>query len=187
MRDTALTTIDPIGRLAMARITLIPESELEPSMQRYQGQMADGVVRGLGGHRPELAERWFALYLPLGRDDGALPIELKELVRLQIAAYYGCEYCQALVSPLAQQRDFDRDKLPFVLTPDDSQAPLTDRERAMLGFTLKMATGKGELSEADFDAVRRYFDEPQLVELGFLAAMLIGYGRFTITGFELVE
>jgi AhpD family alkylhydroperoxidase len=182
-----LLTVFSIERMSMARVTLIPESELAPSMQRYRGQMADGVVRGLGGHRPDLAERWFALYMPLGREDGALPIELKELVRLQIAGYYGCEYCQALVTPLAQQRGFDRDKLPFVLTPDDPRAPLTDRERAMLRFTLKMATGKGKLVEADFDAVRGYFDEPQLVELGFLAALLIGYGRFTITGFELVE
>lgn len=171
----------------MARVTLVPESELAPGIQCYIGATADGVLRGLGGHRPELAERWLALYLPLCREDGALPIELKELVRFQIAGYYGCDYCQGFIIPLAEERGLTFDKLAGVLTPDDPAAPLTGRERAMLRFTLKMATGKGELAESDFDEVRRYFDEPQLVELGFLAALLIGYGRFTITGFGLVE
>jgi AhpD family alkylhydroperoxidase len=171
----------------MARVTLIPEAELTPGVRCYTGQTADGVVRSLGGHRPELAERWLALYLPLCREDGALPVELKELVRFQIAGYYGCDHCRGFIAPLAQERGVTYDKLAYVLTPDDPAAPLTDRERAMLGFTLKMATGKGELSEADFSAVQRYFDEPQLVELGFLTALLIGYGRFTITGFQLVE
>lgn len=171
----------------MARVNLIPDSELAPGVQCYSGQTADGVLRGLGGHRPELAERWLALYLPLCREDGALPIELKELVRFQIAGFYGCDYCQSFIAPLAQQRGLTHDKLASVLVPDDPAAPLTDRERAMLRFTLKMATDKGELTEADFLHVRQYFDDPQLVELGFLAALLIGYGRFTITGFRLVE
>ena len=49
----------------MARVTLVPAAELAPGVQCYLGQTADGVLRGLGGHRPELAERWLALYLPL--------------------------------------------------------------------------------------------------------------------------
>jgi AhpD family alkylhydroperoxidase len=173
--------------MLLARVTLVAEDELTAGVQCYIGQTADGVLRGLGGHRPELAERWLALYLPLVREDGALPIELKELVRFQIAGYYGCDYCQGFIAPLARERGVTYDKLAAVLTPDDPQAPLTDRERAMLRFTLRMATGKGELDDVDFSDIRRYFDEPQLVELGFLAALLIGYGRFTITGFGLVE
>lgn len=171
----------------MARVNLVPEAELAPGVRCYIGQTADGVVRGLGGHRPELAERWLALYLPLCREDGALPIELKELVRFQIAGFYGCDHCRGFIAPLAAARGVTYDKLAFVLTPDDPAAPFDDRERAMLRFTLAMATGKGELSDADFAAARAHFDEPQLVELGFLAALLIGYGRFTITGFGLVE
>lgn len=171
----------------MARVNLVPASELTPGVQCYIGQTADGVLRGLGGHRPELAERWLALYLPLCREDGALPIELKELVRFQIAGFYGCDHCQGFIAPLAQQRGVTYDKLAGVLTPDDPEAQLTDGERVMLRFTLKMATGKGELADADFADIRQHFDEPQLVELGFLAALLIGYGRFTITGFGLVQ
>jgi AhpD family alkylhydroperoxidase len=173
--------------VAVARVNLVPEVELTPGVQCYIGQTADGVVRGLGGHLPEVAERWLGLYLPLCRQDGALPIELKELVRFQIAGYYGCDHCRGFIVPLAAERGVTYDKLAYVLTPDDPAAPLDERERAMLRFTLAMATGKGELSEADFRAVRAYFDETQLVELGFMAALLIGYGRFTITGFQLVE
>ena len=171
----------------MARVNLVPTAELAPGVQRFSGQTADGVLRGLGGHRPGLAEQWLALYLPLCREDGALPVELKELVRFQIAGFYGCDHCRGFIVPLARRRGLTRAKLGAVLRPDDPDAPLTDRERAMLRFTLKMATDKGELTEADFSDIGQYFDEPQVVELGFLAALLIGYGRFTITGFGLVE
>lgn len=171
----------------MARVSLVPETELTPGVRCYIGQTADGVLQGLGGHRPELAERWLALYLPLCREDGALPLELKELVRFQIAGYYGCDYCRGFIVPLAAERGVTYDKLAYVLTPDDPDAPLSEVERDMLRFTLAMATGKGELTDADFSAVRRHFTEAQLVELGFLTALLIGYGRFTITGFGLVE
>lgn len=171
----------------MPRVELLPETELTPGVRCYIGQTADGVIRGLGGHLPEVAERWLALYLPLCREDGALPIELKELVRFQIAGYYGCDHCQGFIAPLAAQRGVTYDKLAFVLSPDAADAPLDERERAMLRFTLKMATGKGELAEVDFGEVRSFFNESELVELGFLAALLIGYGRFTITGFQLVE
>jgi alkylhydroperoxidase family enzyme len=171
----------------MARVDLVPETQLTPGVRCYIGQTADGVLRGLGGHQPQLAERWLALYLPLCREDGALPIELKELVRFQIAGYYGCDVCRSFIAPLAAERGVTYAKLAGVLTPDDPAAQLDERERAMLRFTLKMATGKGELSAGDFSAIRQHFDEAQLVELGFLAALLIGYGRFTITGFQLVE
>ena len=59
----------------MARVNLVPASELTPAIQCYIGQTADGVLRGLDGHQPKLAEPWLALYLPLCREDGALPIE----------------------------------------------------------------------------------------------------------------
>lgn len=173
--------------MAVARVALVPEAELTPGVRCYIGQTADGVLQGLGGHLPEVTERWLALYLPLGRQDGALPVELKELVRFQIAGYYGCDHCRGFIVPLAAERGVTYEKLAYVLTPDDPAAPLDARERAMLRFTLAMATGKGELTDADFASVRAYFDETQLVELGFLAALLIGYGRFTITGFHLVE
>jgi alkylhydroperoxidase family enzyme len=171
----------------MARVDLIPEGELAPGVRCYTGQTADGVLRGLGGYLPQVAERWLALYLPLCREDGALPLELKELVRFQIAGFYGCDHCRGFIVPLAAERGVTYDTLAYVLTPDDPAAPFSARERAMLRFTLKMATGKGQLSDADFSDVRLYFNEAQLVELGFLAALLIGYGRFTITGFQLVE
>src|SRR4051794_3247613 len=152
----------------MARVSLIPAEELAPGLQCYVGAYADGVVRGFGGHCPELAERWLALHVPLVREDGALPVELKELVRFQVAGYYGCEFCTGFISPLSQQRGLTFDKVAFVLTPDDPKAPFSEPESAMLRFTLKMATGKGELSEADFEDMRQHFSEPELVELGFL-------------------
>jgi alkylhydroperoxidase family enzyme len=128
-----------------------------------------------------------AFYIPLTKEDGRLPIELKELVRLQIAGVYGCDYCTGFITPQSQARGLTFDKVRWVMTPEAPEAPFSPAERAMLRYTLTMATGDGALSEADVAAVRAYFRDDQVVELSMLAAALIGFGRVSITGLKLVE
>jgi alkylhydroperoxidase family enzyme len=174
------------GGAAMARIELVAEAALDAGLCRYRGRTADGVLLGLA-HAPELAERWLAFYVPLTKEDGRLPIELKELVRLQIAGVYGCDYCTSFITPPSQARGLTVDKVRWVMMPDAPAAPFTPAERAMLRYTLTMATGSGQLSDADVAAVRAHFRDDQVVELSMLAAALIGFGRVSITGLKLVE
>ena len=119
--------------------------------------------------------------------DGRLPIEMKELVRIQIAGVYDCDYCAGFITPQSQARGLTFDKVRWVMTPDDPAAPFTPAERAMLRYTLAMATGSGALTEADVAAIRAHFRNDQIVELSMLAAGLIGFGRVSITGLKLVE
>lgn len=170
----------------MPQIELRPDSELSPTVQCYLGDTAEAVVRGIGGYHPEIAQRWFDLYLPLIREDGTVPLEIKELIRLQMAHFYGCGHCQSFIVPLARERGVTPEKVEHVLAPDDPAASFSEQERAALTFTLKMTEGKGDLSNKDFEQMRQHFSDAQIVEIGFLAALIFGYARFTITGFGLV-
>jgi AhpD family alkylhydroperoxidase len=168
------------------RIDLLPEESVSERLACYRGRTADGVIRGLA-HVPELAERWLAFYVPLTKEDGRLPIELKELVRLQIAGVYGCDYCTSFITPLAQSRGVTLDKVRWVMTPDAPDAPYSEVERAMLRYTLAMATGSGAITDAQIAEIREHFHDDQLVELSMLAGTLIGFGRVSITGLRLVQ
>jgi alkylhydroperoxidase family enzyme len=170
----------------MARIGLVAPEDVDDGLSCYRGRTADGVIQGLA-HAPELAERWLAFYVPLTKEDGRLPIEMKELVRLQIAGVYGCDYCGGFITPQSQARGLTFDKVRWVMTPEAPEAPFSPAERAMLRYSLTMATGDGALSEADVAAVRAHFGDDQVVELSMLAAALIGFGRVSITGLKLVE
>lgn len=169
-----------------ARIDLVPDADVSETLACYRGRTADGVIQGLA-HAPEVAERWLAFYVPLTREDGRLPIEIKELVRLQIAGVYGCDYCTGFITPLARTRGLTSEKVSWVMTPQAPEAPFTEAERAVLRYTLAMATGSGILSDAQVAEVRKHFRDDQMVELSMLAAALIGFGRVSITGLRLVE
>lgn len=131
----------------------MPDEALDEGVTCYRGRTAYGVLRGLG-QAPELAERWLAFYVPLTKEDGRLPIELKELVRLQIAGLYGCDYCSGFITPLAQARGLTTDKTCWVMEPDHPDAPFLPAERVMPRYTLTMATGAGALTDADMLAAR---------------------------------
>ena len=74
----------------MPHVHLLDRDAVDPSLQRLLGGPMDGVIRGLA-YQPERLKAWLKFYSPLIWEDGALEVELKELVRLQIAAYYDCD------------------------------------------------------------------------------------------------
>ncbi|MHB8573839.1 MAG: carboxymuconolactone decarboxylase family protein [Dehalococcoidia bacterium] len=74
----------------LPRLRLLPNDELPPSWAaRLQPDAQQDVVR-LFGHHPELFTAWQAFYGPLMRD-GAVPMRVKELMRLRIAQLNECQ------------------------------------------------------------------------------------------------
>jgi len=170
----------------MAHVHLIEREQVHPSLQGMLGGPMENVIRGLA-HQPERLKAWMRFYSPLIWEDGALEVELKELVRLQIAAYYDCDVCQSVRNPLAEERGLTEVKVECVARPGLLGAPdLTERERTALAFSWKMTVDHQGLCGADFEKLREHFSEEQIVELGWLASAFIGFGRLT-RGFDLLD
>jgi alkylhydroperoxidase family enzyme len=170
----------------MAHVHLLDRDALDPSLQKLLGGPMENVIRGLG-YQPDRLKAWLQFYSPLIWQDGALEVELKELVRLQIAAYYDCDVCQSVRNPLAEERGLTEVKVECVARPGLlGSGELSERERTALAFSWKMTVDHPSLSPADFDGLRAHFTEEQIVELGWLASAFIGFGRLT-RGFDLLE
>ena len=81
------------------------------------------------------------------------------------------------------------DKLARIHDPDDPV--FTERERAVLRFTTAMIenrNGEGHRPEAAdevFAEMRRHFDEPQIVEIGFTAATMFLFAAFATGPFSI--
>lgn len=146
----------------------------------------EGVIRGLA-RQPDRLKAWLKFYSPLIWEDGALEVELKELVRLQIAAYYDCDACQSVRNPLAEERGVTEAKVECVARPGLlGSETLSERERVALAFSWKMTVAHEDLRTEDFDRLRKHFNEEQIIELGWLASAFIGFGRLT-RGYDLLE
>ncbi|MGE0485311.1 MAG: carboxymuconolactone decarboxylase family protein [Gammaproteobacteria bacterium] len=62
-----------------------------------------------------------------------------------------------------------------------------DREKAALEFTEMMATRHLAIGDEMMDKLKRHWTEPQIMAIGWRAAIFIGYGRLVYaTGLESV-
>lgn len=64
--------------------------------------------------------------------------------------------------------------------PEEAEG-LTDPEKVALHYADLLSTDQLAVEDAVFDRLRRYFDEPQSVELGVHLATFIGFGRLSAT------
>ena len=105
--------------------------------------------------------------------EGTVAEELKMLVSLVTSQASGCRYCQAHMANLASIYRASDEKIRAVWEFETS--PLfSPAERAALRLGYRAALVPNEATAADFDELKRYFDEGQIVEIVATIA-LFGY------------
>ena len=123
-------------------------------------------------HRPSIA----AAFMDLNRAvlyEGTVPEELKMLVSLVTSQASGCLYCQAHMTNLASIYRASDEKIRSVWSFETSDL-FSPAERAALRLAYHAALVPNEASAADFDELKRHFDEGQIVEIVATIA-LFGY------------
>mgnify|MGYP002381058759 CR=1 FL=1 len=154
------------------RLPPLDPSELDPQLEEYyhSGERGQRIVQGLG-RRPETLRRWLDLYYSVVRDEGALSLQHKELIRNQLARLFQCQMCQQLVLPEAE---VEPSRLAKILDPDDSFGP---DERALLRFSRNLHTGPEQVGPEDFAEMRKHFSDEQITEAGFVVSFFAAAGR----------
>ena len=105
--------------------------------------------------------------------EGTVAEELKMLVSLVTSQASGCRYCQAHMTNLASIYQASDAKIRAVWEFETS--PLfSPAERVALRLAYHAALVPNEASGADFDELKRHFDEGQIVEIVATIA-LFGY------------
>lgn len=151
----------------MAHISSVPREQLaefEPFFQQFE-QMAGFVPNSLltMAHRPELLKG----YLALGRGalmSGTLDMRLKRLVALVASTAAGCRYCQAHMAIFskalgAQPEDIER---VWQFEFDEHFSPA---ERAALRLARDGGQVPNQVTAANFDELRQFYDDGEIAEL----------------------
>ncbi len=105
--------------------------------------------------------------------EGTVPEELKMLVSLISSQASGCRYCQAHMANLSAIYRASREKIAAVWEYETSTL-FDEAERAALRLAHKASLVPNQAEEADFAALRRHFDDGQIVEIVATIA-LFGY------------
>lgn len=158
--------VRPLAREELARF--------EPFFQVAEQMMGGFVPNSLFtmGHRPEILEAFMVLAGTIN-GPGSVPQDLKQLVAYVASSAAGCRYCQAHTSAHAAHAGTEAEKLEHAFE-FETHPVFSDAERAALRLARDSALLPNLVTAAHFEALRRHFDEPQIVELVAVCA-LFGY------------
>lgn len=164
----------------MSRLRKLPVELWDPELRAMtdadNGSPLEQMMGGITAQRPELAK---ALIRFSGEMFGhsILTRRLLELVRLRIAFHNQCRSCMAIRYQSAVDDGLDEGAVCSLEKPFEA-TDLSAREKAAIAYADISSTNHFAINDETFDELRKYFSEPEIVELGMFIAYFIGFGRF---------
>jgi len=166
----------------MARVPLQDPEELTGYLRDLHDESGDNTpllptIAQAFAPAPELLESFVDWYFPWHSNSGAqptrLPVRLKELVRLRLATFSGCRACKSARMDEAEVSEEE------ALGVDTEVAEgFSAEERTAIAFAEKLALDHHSIEDEDFEALRVYFDDAQILELVVLSGVIyLGWGR----------
>jgi len=136
----------------------------------------DGLIMG---HRPDILRAFLglvkAIYAPGAVSDG-----LKRLIGLIASTAAGCQYCQAHAAYAAFRKDEASEKINAVWSFQESVL-FSPAEKAALEVALKSASSPNEVSDSDFNELKKYYTDQQIIEIVAVIGMYGFLNRWNAT------
>ncbi len=162
----------------LARETL---AQFEPYFQVAEQMMGGFVPNSLFtmGHRPEILQA-FMMLAGVVNGPGTIDPGLKQLAAYVASAAAGCRYCQAHTTTHAAHAGVDVAKIEHAFE-FETHPSFSERERAALRLARDAALVPNLVTAEHFEALRRHFDEAQIVELVAVCALFGFLNRWNDT------
>ena len=165
-------------------------ADLQPLHDLGLARTGDATIIGVMAHQPDLLRWYFGEFyegLFYNKNKGmTVDVRSKELLRLKLSKQHGCQFCNRFNTVEAAKSGITQEMLDAIFTPE---SPLfTDRDRAIiaLGGEMMLQNMEGHLSPALHAQLKAHFSDAQIIELGFIAAVLTGVAKWIFT-FDMVD
>ncbi|MDK1103833.1 MAG: peroxidase-related enzyme [Actinomycetota bacterium] len=103
-------------------------------------------------HRPDEFRAFFAYHDALMEKESGLSKAEREMIVVATSGDNNCQYCVVAHGAILRIRA-KSSLIADQVAVNHHKADITDRQRAMLDFALKVSNNSAEISEADFDAL----------------------------------
>ena len=159
--------LDPV---ALADVAQADIRERFEHYQRTRGFTPNSIMTMV--RRPDIVRAFMALNQAV-LYEGTVAEETKMLVSLACSYAAGCRYCQSHMANLASRYQASDAKIAALWDFERSEL-FSAAERAALALALKAGAVPNEASAADFDELKKHYDDGQIVEIVATIA-LFGY------------
>ena len=161
----------------MARISLIESENAAPEVK----EIYEKTLRGKPGnaqkalaHRPDLLKNFLAFYASVGR---SLDRKLYEMIYLRVSFINGCHYCQQ--HHVASSKRVGLTPEDWKALKDGNYARFTEKEQTALAYTEKLTRTPRDITDADFEKLKKHFSDAETVDLHLLIGLANLTNRFT--------
>ena len=121
-------------------------------------------------HRPDECRAFFAHHDALMEKDGGLTKAEREMIVVATSSLNSCQYCVVAHGAILRIRA----KNPLIadqVAINYRKSDITERQRVMLDFAVKVAASSAEVSDADFETLRSHdFDDEDIWDIGAIAS-----------------
>lgn len=121
-------------------------------------------------HRPDEFRAFFAYHDALMDKDGGLSKAEREMIVVATSGANQCQYCVVAHGAILRVRARNP-RVADQVAINHRKAEITERQRAMLDFALKVATDSAAVGEADYDVLRGHgFSDEDAWDIAAIAA-----------------
>ena len=161
----------------MARIELVNRENTPPEVQ----EIYEKALRGKPGnaqkalaHRPEMLKNFLGFYASVGR---SLERKLYELIYLRVSFINECHYCTQHHVASSKRVGLTAEDWAALRAGDFSR--FSEKERAALTYVDKLTRTPHDITDADFAPLKKYFSDPEIVDIHLLTGVANLTNRFT--------
>jgi uncharacterized peroxidase-related enzyme len=153
----------------MARISLIAPESATPEVR----EIYDTMLRGKPGnvqkalaHRPEMLKNFLTFYASVGR---SLDRKLYELIYIRVSLINECHYC--LQHHVASSKRVGLTSEDWTALKSGNYSSYSEKERAALAYIERLTRAPHEITQTDFDELKKHFSDPEIVDIHMLAGL----------------
>jgi len=161
----------------MARISLVEMENASPEVK----EIYEKTLRGKPGnaqkalaHRPDMLKNFLAFYASVGK---SLDRKLYEMIYLRVSFINGCHYCEQ--HHVASSKRVGLTAQDWTALKDGNYTRFTDKEQTALAYAEKLTRASQDVSNADFERLKKHFSDAEIVDLHLLVGLANLTNRFT--------
>ena len=146
----------------------------------------DATFHEIAANAPEIMDWYVNSFYAKVFYGGRVDVRTKELLRYRLSMTHGCAFCNKGNIGAARSAGVTEDQLANIMNEDIEV--FSDQDRAVLRVADQMVLTNmnGTLDAPLYEALKPYYDDGQLFELGVVAAVLTGMAKFLFV-YDLVE
>jgi uncharacterized peroxidase-related enzyme len=161
----------------MTRIPYVDDEHLTSEAREIFDVKLKGKPRNsqrMLAHQPEILKTFIDFFMSVGQ---GIDRRIYELVYIRVSMLNRCNYC--LQHHLANSRRVGLTEKDWQGLKRPEDADFTSKEKAALAFAEKLTRTPWDMTDADFEELKNFFTEAEILELDMTAALANLTNRFT--------